>query len=52
MQVVEQMEMGKVIFETDCLNLKLELTSSNYFLSSIGNLISHEVPTLDELYKG
>jgi hypothetical protein len=40
MQVVEHMGMGIVIFESDCLDLKLALTSSDYSFSSAGNLIS------------
>ena len=32
--------MGKVIFETDCINLQQAMNSSNYSMSTIGNLIS------------
>uniref|UniRef100_A0ACD5X9S9 Uncharacterized protein n=1 Tax=Avena sativa TaxID=4498 RepID=A0ACD5X9S9_AVESA len=40
MQLVERMGMGRVIFETDCLNLKHAMTTSDYSLSLIGNLFS------------
>ena len=34
------MGMGKVIFETDCLNLKQAMTSSDYSFSTLGILLS------------
>ena len=39
-QIADQMGMGRVIFETDCLNLKHAMTTSDYYYSPIGNLIS------------
>jgi hypothetical protein len=39
-QIAEQMGMGKVVFETDCLNLKQAMTTSDYSFSLLGNLIS------------
>jgi hypothetical protein len=40
MQIAEQLGIGRVIFETDCLNLKQSMTSLDYSLSTLGNLIS------------
>ena len=39
-QIADQLGMGKVIFETDCINLQQAMNSSNYSMSTIGNLIS------------
>jgi hypothetical protein len=40
MQIADQLGMGKVIFEIDCLNLQKALTSSDYSFSHIDILIS------------
>jgi ribonuclease HI len=40
MQVAKQMGIGRVIFETDYLNLKQAMTMSDYSFSLLKNLIS------------
>ena len=39
-QIADHLDMGKVIFETDCLNLKHAMANSEYAFSPIGILIS------------
>jgi hypothetical protein len=38
--IADQMGMGRVIFETDCLNLKHAMSTSDYSFSTLGVLIS------------
>jgi ribonuclease HI len=40
MQVAEHIGIGKVFLETDCLNLKNAMSSSEYSFSTIGILVS------------
>ena len=39
-QVADQLGMGKVIFETDCINLKHAMTTSEYEFTPIGVLVN------------
>jgi hypothetical protein len=39
-QVAEQLGVGRVVFETDCLNLKQAINSSDYDYASLGILIT------------
>ena len=39
-QIADQLGMGRVIFETDCLNLKNAMVQSDYSFSPIGTLIN------------
>jgi hypothetical protein len=39
MQVANQLGVGRVVFETDCINLKYAMTTNDYDLAPIGALI-------------
>jgi ribonuclease HI len=40
-QAADQMGIGRVIFETDCVNLKTGMTTTTYDSSSLGFLVSN-----------
>jgi hypothetical protein len=39
-QVADSLGVGRVVFETDCINLKYAMTTNDYSLAPIGNLIT------------